>query len=213
MKRNLMFLFALAVSSCGPDLSQCMPAPGNDLIYVVSHGWHAEFGIPVEELDDSLDFLRQLYPGAQVIMFGYGKKTFITAPADTFSEYFLGPLPGPAVIQVVGLRASPLKAYSPENTVVLDLPSGGSKALSAYIWGELSKDTSGNPMEVARSTEPDGVFYASESEYNLFHTCNTWTADALARSGFPISADYVIFSNQVMNWVNTIAETQCLNLP
>jgi hypothetical protein len=64
-------------------------------------------------------------------------------------------------------------------------------------------------MIVAPSTDPDGLFYAAQSEYNLFHTCNAWTADALHEAGLPISGDNVIFSGQVMSRVDEAAESQC----
>jgi hypothetical protein len=178
-------------------------------VYVVEQGWHAEIGIPVEELGKDLAFYREVFSGARVIMFGYGKKTFFTAPPDTISEYFLGPVPGPAVIHVVGLRITPLKAYPPEDTVTLALPPGGSQALSAYIWKDLAKGASGKPIMVAPSTDPAGLFYAVESEYNPFHTCNTWTADALHAAGLPLSSENIIFSGQVMARVDETAENQC----
>jgi len=113
-------------------------------VYVVGQGWHAEIGIPVEELNEDLSFYRKVFSGARVIMFGYGKKTFFTAPPDTISEYFVGPIPGPAVIHVVGLRVTPMVAYPPEDTVTLVMPLGGAHALSAYIWNDLAKDAAGN---------------------------------------------------------------------
>jgi hypothetical protein len=200
---------ALILSACSSTSPPCVPIVKGDVIYVVEQGWHAEIGIPVEELDENLRFYRKVFSGARVIMFGYGKKTFFTAPPDTISEYFLGPVPGPAVIHVVGLRVTPVKAYPLGSTVVLTLPPGGARALSTYIWGDLAKDTAGKPMIVAPSTEPDGLFYAAESGYSLFHTCNTWTTDALHAAGLPVSGDGVIFSGQAMDRVNEVAASQC----
>jgi hypothetical protein len=178
-------------------------------VYVVGQGWHAEIGIPLEELNEDLSFYRKVFSGARVILFGYGKKTFFTASPDTISEYFLGPIPGPAVIHAVGLRVMPTMAYPPEDTVTLALPQGGAQALSAFIWNDLAKDLAGKPMVVGPSTDPEGLFYAAQSEYNLFHTCNTWTVDALHEAGLPVSSDNVIFSGQVMSRVDEAAESQC----
>jgi hypothetical protein len=179
------------------------------VVYVVGQSWHAQIGIPVEELGEDLSFYRDIFQGARVIMFGYGKKTFFTAPPETASEYILGPLPGPAVIQAVGLNVPPMEAYSPENTITLLLPPGGSRSLSAYIWNDLAKDASGKPRIVSHSTDPAGLFYAAQSRYNLLHTCNTWIADALHAAGLPISGDGVVFLGQVMTRVDEAAEDQC----
>ena len=197
------------VSACMSLPPVCKHPAAGDVVYVVGEGWHAEIGIPVNELDEGLGFFRAIFPGAHVIMFGYGKKTFITAPPDAFSEYLLGPVPGPALIQVVALNVKPTEAYPPENTVTLILPPGGRKALANYIWQDLSKDEAGRPQVAAHSNDPAGLLYAANSEYNLFHTCNTWTADALHAARLPISGDQVIFSSQVMTRVNRAAKDQC----
>lgn len=210
-KRLYLLFIAFVFSACSstvPPCSSSSPARG-DVIYAVEGGWHVGLGIPVQELDGGLAFYRNIFPGARVIMFGYGKRTFITAPPDAISEYFLGPVPGPAVIQAVGLNVMPPDAYAPEDVVTLRLPPGGARALSHYIWNDLSKDAAGKPQEVARSNDPDGLFYAAESEYSLLHTCNTWAADALHEAGFPVSGDSVIFAGQVMTQVDTVAENQC----
>ena len=211
MKHTLILLVILFSSGCSSVSSPCLPPIKGDVVYVVGRGWHAELGIPVEELSGDLAFYRKVFSGARVIMVGYGKQTFITAPPDDMSEYFLGPVPGRAVIQVVGLRVTPLEAYDPEDIIVLSLPPGGAKALSAYIGKDLAKDAFGKVEILSHSTNPDGLFYKANSEYNLLHTCNTWTADALHEAGLDISSDGVIFSDQVMGRVTRAALAQCQN--
>ncbi|MGZ4958561.1 MAG: DUF2459 domain-containing protein [Methylomonas sp.] len=210
MKRLSHVFIALTVSACSPVVRpSCPPSLTGDVVYVVGEGWHAEIGIPVEELDENMSFYREIFPGARVILFSYGKKTFFIAPASTLSEYLLGPFPGPAAIQVVGLSVTPTEAYPPENTVKLLLPPNGSQSLSAHIWKDIVKDESGKPQMIAHSTHPAGLFYAAQSEYNLFHTCNTWVANALHSAGLSVSGDNVIFSNQIMTRVTETAEEQC----
>ena len=211
MIKCLCFLcITLIFSACGSVVGLCRPTLATaDVVYVVGQGWHVEIGIPVEELDENMSFFREIFPGARTIMFGYGKKTFFIAPAETMSEFLLGPFPGAAVIQVVGLSVTPKQAYPPENTVTLFLSTNGSQSLSAYIWKDLIKDASGKPLMVARSTNPTGLFYAAESQYNLFHTCNTWAADALYNAGLPVSGENKIFSYQVMDRVAKVAGEQC----
>ena len=187
----------------------CPATRSGDVVYIVSQGWHVEIGIPVEELDENLAIYREIFPGARVIMFGYGKKTFFVAPAATMNEYMLGPVPGPAAIQVVGLSVNPIEAYSPADTVRLFLPLHGGQALSAFIWKDIVKDASGKPQMLAPSKQPNGLFYAAQSEYTLFHTCNTWVADALHDAGLAVSGDNVIFSDQVMTQVTEVVGEQC----
>ncbi len=210
MKCLCLLFITLAVSACNTVArSSCSQPLSDDVVYVVGQGWHVEIGIPVEELDENMSYYREIFPGARVIMFSYGKKTFFIAPPETVSEYLLGPFPGSALIQVVGLSVTPTVAYPPEDTVTLRLSANGSQSLSAYIWKDIVKDGSGKPQRVARSTNPIGLFYAAQSEYNLFHTCNTWAANALHNAGLSVSGNNVIFSNQVMTRVVEVAGEQC----
>ncbi|MEJ1976695.1 MAG: hypothetical protein WDN49_11875 [Acetobacteraceae bacterium] len=107
-------LAALATAACSTSMAPCpLPLAGDAPVYVVSRGWHVDVGIPADQLDGPLAVYRDVFPGARTVMFGFGKKTFITAPADTISEYLLGPVPGPAVIQVTALSVAPPDAYPP----------------------------------------------------------------------------------------------------
>ncbi len=200
----------LAVSACGSVAERCrLSSLASDVVYIVGQGWHVEIGIPVTELQDNMSFFRDIFPGARVIMFGYGKKTFFVAPPEAMNEYLLGPFPGAAAIQVVGLSVTPEEAYPTANTITLNLPANGGRSLSAYIWNDLIKDASGIPRMVALSSDPSGLFYAARSEYNLFHTCNTWVAEALHNAGLSVSDERVIFSNQVMDRAAEAAAEQC----
>lgn len=212
MKRPRLaaLLVALATASCAVPPPPCAAQPaGDDTIYVVVRGWHAEIGIPVEQLDGPLAFYRSVFPGARVLMFGYGKKTFITAPTRSLAEYIVGPFPGPAVIQVVALADTPLEAYEAGSTIRLAITPADNAALSAAIWHDLAKDPDGRPRLVSLGTRPVSVFYAARSGYNLLHTCNAWVADMLNAAGLGISGDGVVFSDQVMSRTADVAAAQC----
>jgi hypothetical protein len=203
-------LVALSAASCSATVPPCaVPLAGHGSLYVVSRGWHAEIGIPVDQLKGPLAVYHEVFPQARAVMFGFGKKTFITAPPESFSEYLLGPIPGPAAIQVTGLAVSPADAYPPESTITLSLPPGGSEAVSDFLWNELGKDRTGAPRLLSLGSNPVSVFYAARSGYSLLHTCNTWAADALHAAGLRISGDGVMFSSQVMSRSARAASGQC----
>jgi Protein of unknown function (DUF2459) len=203
-------LVALSAAACSATAPSCtVPLAGHDSLYVVSRGWHAEIGIPTDQLKGPLAVYHDVFPQARALMFGFGKKTFITAPPESFGEYLLGPVPGPAAIQVTGLAVSPADAYPPGSTITLSLPPGGSQAVSEFLWNELGKDRTGAPRLLSVGSNPVSVFYAARSGYSLFHTCNTWAADALQAAGLRISGDGVVFSGQVMARSERAAASQC----
>jgi hypothetical protein len=212
LRRPLNFLafaiMAAAVAACATVPPNCrLPAADGNIAYVVSQSWHVDIGLPADRLEGPLAIYREIFPGAKVVMFGYGKRTFMTAPPDTISEYLIGPLPGPAVIFITGLKVLPADAYSGAGTIELALPPDGARKISDFIWDDLSKDTAGKPRLVAKGDV--GLFYAANSGYNLLHTCNTWAVDALAAAGLPVSSSGVVFSGQAMGRAGNAAAGQC----
>ncbi len=206
--RKKRFLL-LTLSSCATPPPACPPPSNHPVIWVLSRGWHTQIGLSAGELSGGLTVFRQIYPGMRAIMFGYGKRTFMTARADRASEYVLGPFPGPAVIETVGLQSLPPDAYGPDGMVALALPPGGAAALSAFIWNDLARDSSGAPRLVGPGRYAGSRFYDAVSGYNLAHTCNTWIADALHAAGLPVSGDGVVFSGQAMSRAEDAAAAQC----
>ena len=180
-----------------PPACQSAPTEGTTL-YVVNRGWHTELGVPASALMGPLSIFRAIYPGARMVMFGYGKRTFMTARADRASEYLLGPFPGPAVIEAIGLRVLAPSAYGPGGILALSLPPGGAAQLSDFIWRDLVLDHTGAPLLVGPGKFAGSRFYAARSGYSLTHTCNSWVADALAAAGVPMGGGVVPFSGQVM---------------
>ena len=175
-----------------------------------SRGWHTQIGIPADRLSGGLEVFRTIYPGVRAVMFGYGKRTFMTAPTDGLSEYLLGPFPGPAVIETVGLRDLPPDSYGSDGMVELKLPPGGAARLSAFIWDDLARDRFGGPRLVGPGFYAGSRFYAAASTYDLAHTCNTWIVDALSAAGLPVRGDGVVFSGQAMARVEAEAERECV---
>jgi hypothetical protein len=199
----------LVLSACALPAAPCAPPPNANIVWVLSRGWHTQIGLTADELTGGLARFRQIYPGMRAIMFGYGKRTFMTARADRASEYLLGPFPGPAVIETVGLRALPQAAYGPDGMVALALPAGGAAALSAFIWNDIARDHTGAPRLVGPGRYEGSRFYDAVSGYNLAHTCNTWIADALHAAGLPVSGAGVVFSGQAMSRADQAAAAQC----
>ena len=65
-------------------------------------------------------------------------------------------------------------------------------------------DKEGPPRRIGAGPYPQSVFYASTGTYNLAHTCNTWTAEALRVAGLPVNAAGVVFAGQVLDQLPSI---------
>ncbi len=213
LSRAFAIAAVLAAGACSfPPPPTCpAPAPGETPVYIRSAGWHIDIGLPAAAVTGKLAVFRDVFPGAHALMFGYGKKTFLTAPPDTISEYLLGPVPGPAAIEVIGVGADPVDAYPAGEVLVYRLSPDGARALSDFIWRDIARDAAGGPRLLGPGFYPGSLFYAAVSGYSLAHTCNTWAANALHAAGLALDGDGVIFSGQVVD--RAIAAGACAAAP
>lgn len=198
-RRHLPALALLALSACAgasreKPLSPAPLPPGAGTVSLITHGWHTDVAIPAAEVSGPLARFRSLFPGARSLVFGYGKRTFMIAPAHTLGEWIIGPFPGPAAIEVSAISTDATTAYGVAHVQRLALPPGGAASLSAFLWRAFAKTPSGEPHYIAQGNFPGSLFYQAESRYGLLHTCNTWSAEALAAAGLPVRPAGIVFS-------------------
>lgn len=179
-----------------PPVCDAAEPPGA-VAWVVDHGWHTEIAMLAADISGPLTIYRDIFPGAQTIAFGFGKRTFMTAKVETLGELLIGPIPGPGAIQATGLRTTPGIAY-PGRSIEVPLPPGGAEALSAFLWRSIAPSVSGGPRLIAEGHFPGSAFYAAQRGYSLGYTCNTWVIDALQQSGAAVEPD-VIFASGALN--------------
>lgn len=200
--RRLAILLTLseALGACvapQPPQPAVRPEAAQGSVTLVTHGWHTDIALPAEEAAGPLARFRHTFPGARMLVFGYGKRTFMIAPAHTLAEWMIGPFPGPAAIEVSAISADAGTAYGVSHVMTLPLPARGADQLSAFLWLAFAKDHTGNPLLIAQGNWPGSVFYDAASRYSLGHTCNAWSAEALQAAGLPINPRSVIFAGQI----------------
>ncbi len=142
-------------------------------------------------------------------MFGFGKRTFITAKVESFAELIMGPVPGPGAIQVIGLGADPDEAYGPGQVIRLSLQPSQADRLSDFIWDQIGRTHAGQPRLVSPGLFPGSLFYASSQGYGLAYTCNTWSARALQAAGLRVDPDGIILPNGLFKQVAQLGDA-CL---
>ncbi len=203
--RLALLASASLLAGCGasPLLPDCQPgrAAGPDgVMWVVRQGWHTEVALPAQEITGPLRMFREVFPGARVLAFGFGKRTFFTARVETPAELLMGPLPGPSAVQITGLSVDPEDAYDGP-VAAIALPPGGASRLSAYLWNAIGKTQAGRPRLIAPGLFPGSLFYAGARRYGLAFTCNTFTAAAVEAAGFSVSPRDVVWAAGAMDAV------------
>jgi Protein of unknown function (DUF2459) len=76
---------------------------------------------------------------------------------------------------------------------------GGAERLSQFLWKYLAKDAKGAPHRIGAGPYSGSVFYASTGTFDLTHTCNTWTAEALRAAGLAVSSAGVVYAGQLLD--------------
>lgn len=192
--RRTFLAGAAGLAGCAalPEPRSC-PA-GDSRIRVISRSWHTEIAVPAE----SMGSFAATYRGASTLMFGFGKRNFMTAPARGLSEWLAGPFAGPGIMQVTALSVPPEEAMA-ATVFTLPLDDAGLRRLTESLWDSFRLNAGGHPVFVSQLRGSD--FYEAARGYSLDHTCNAWTAEKLAIAGFPIRSEGVVLSGEVMRQV------------
>ena len=139
------------------------------------------------------------FPTARYLVFGWGAHDYYMSPNPGIGDLLRAAASGPAVMLVIPLQISPEAFFGAANVFALPAPRDGIQRLSEFLWGHLATDDGGPPRRVGAGPYRQSVFFASTGTYNLGHTCNTWTAEALRAAGLPVNATGVVFAGQVLD--------------
>jgi uncharacterized protein (TIGR02117 family) len=179
-------------------------APPTEAIYVIAGGWHTELGLPVGAITGALAALKPDFPGARHLVFGWGAHDYYMSQSPSIGELLRAAASGPAVMLVIPLETSPEAFFGAANVFALPAPPEGTQRLSQFLWDYLAVDQRGAPRRAGEGPYPRSVFFATAGTYNLGHTCNTWTAEALHAAGLPVNAAGVVFASQVLDQLPSI---------
>lgn len=193
MRRRALLAGAAGLAGCAtlPEPRACL---ADTRIRVVARSWHTEIAVPAEAMGS----FAATYQGAAWLMFGFGKRSFMVAPAQGMAEWLVGPFPGPGIMQVTALSVPPEEAMA-ATVIALPLGDAGLRRLTESLWDSFRLNAERHPVQVGHLRGSD--FYEASSGYSLDYTCNTWTAEKLAIAGFPIRAEGVSLSGEVMRQV------------
>lgn len=186
-----------------------MPIPrGEATLYVVQRSWHTDIGMSVEAVTGPLASLRGEFPGVRYMVFGFGERTYYMAQAAGSGEMLAALLPSKSAILMTALNAPPTEAFADHTVIVLRIPQSGVDRIVNELWNELENSPNGGALRLGDGPYPGSTFYASAPIYDLFNTCNTWTAHLLRIGGVPVNPNAVLFADQVIGQVTWIASMQ-----
>jgi uncharacterized protein (TIGR02117 family) len=191
-------------SATNPVKPHTGSAPQTEVIYVISGGWHTELGLPLQAITGPLAALKPEFPSARYLVFGWGAHDYYMAQNPGIGDLLRAVASGPAVMLVIPLEISPEAFFGASNVFPLPASQDGIQSLATFLSDYLAVDKEGPLGRIGTGPFPQSVFFASTGTYNLGHTCNTWTAEALRAAGLPVTAAGVVFAGQVLDQLRPI---------
>lgn len=182
----------------GPSVTKAASGKASEQLWVLDSGWHTGLILSRAELGQPLTALLQRLPHSQYFAFGWGNRKFYIVAHPTLAMDIAALFPSRGVVLVDACEVAPRACFSSEVRLrSMSVTGDGINRLDDYLVYSLQKDAQGKFEPVAPGPDPDSEFFASGLSYDVFHTCNTWTAEALHVAGLPVSYHGVIFADQV----------------
>lgn len=193
----------LAVTGCARAVHPYYPPkPGdstNKTAYVInSYGWHTSIVLAVQDIEPSLH-LYEAAGDASYVEVGWGDESYYQATRTT-SLMGMKALfwPTDSVLHVVLLDKDPAGSFPDAQIVALELSEDGFDRLAEFIDSSFAVDEKGRLIRLGSGLYGNSYFYRAEGTFYFFRTCNTWTADVIRASGYPITAFSVVSADHVM---------------
>jgi hypothetical protein len=214
MQRGLPGYFgllgALLLAACTAAMpsrrqSPVQEPPRSQALYVVRRGWHIDVGVPSASLPPSLGAISRELPGSSYMLFGFGDRHYLLNHDRGSSGAAAALWPGPGLILVTGLRASPAAAFGEDHVVELDVTAAGLHTALDYLERSLVRED--NLLRaVAPGPYGGSAYFSARQRYSVAFTCNTWAAEMLAAAALPVHSTGVILAGQLWQQVRRLKD-------
>lgn len=160
-------------------------------------GWHTGLALTRRALGVRLRALLDVPREARSVVFGWGDLRWYAEDRTGVLNALRALLPSRSVLWVAACRHRPEGCLGPGTRWrILPLTPRGLRALDRFLVRTLARSPDGRSRRVGAGT-PWGEFLRARAPYDAFHTCNTWTAEALRAAGLPVASWDVLFAVQL----------------
>lgn len=207
--KTLALLAALALAGCStlPERKVAGRSEADTgpriVIYVIKRRWHTDIGFNAADVPLPLAAVRSKFPAAHYLLFGFGDRHYLMNKGRSTAGLLGAVWPGPGVVLVTGLTATPEEAFGNDGVIRLTVSTDQARRLEEFVWKTLAS-ADGIPAALRAGPYDGSYYYASTLGYSGLNTCNTWTAEALKVAGLPVKSFGVELSGQVWHQVRKI---------
>lgn len=168
-------------------------------IYLANHGWHTGLVIPAERIQSSMPDLRDRFGAVPYLEFGWGDEGFYQANEVTTGLTLRALFWSSGSVLHIAAVPSNVAAHFPGSEVMeLCLTDSELRSLIEFVVSSFSKTPQGTVSRLKKGLYGDSQFYGGVGTYQVFNTCNKWTAKALASGGMDISPAFKLTASSVM---------------
>ncbi|WP_373001532.1 DUF2459 domain-containing protein [Sulfurimonas sp.] len=212
--KSLTLLSLLLLTACAKPVSSFYPPDfsrtDNKTIYVVNDRWHTGIIVFKKDLDPYIRLFDDI-PNRKYLEIGWGDEVYYRAKEKTlwmgFRALFL---PTGSIIHVASFQQDPASYFSNSELIKLKLSEQGFIRLAEFISKSFALNEKKELVRLGKGIYGTSRFYRANGTFHIFNNCNTWSADAIYSSGFPISrytfsAESLleqVKKNQVINGTN-----------
>lgn len=182
---RILALLAFLAAGCAATGPNPGPAPDGPALYVAGHGMHTGLIVRAADLPPRALPAQRDFPRAEYLELGWGDREYYRA--EDFSVWLgLRALlwPTESAVHVVAFSGPIERAFPSSEIVRLRVSRHGFDRMVAFIAATFREDA----IRLGPGQrENSSAFYASERDFHLFETCNTWVARALREAGVEVS--------------------------
>jgi len=171
--------------------------PPEHSVHVVRHGWHT--GIVVDRAALAATGLVPEvgdFAAARSLEFGWGDRTFYTAPAPTVPMALRAALVPTAAVLHVAPAAPPDGGGASPAAVEIAVSDAGFRRLAAALSAAFDRPPDDRAEPLAPRTSAGGRFYPARGTFHVFNTCNTWVVRTLAAAGLDVAPGGVLTAGE-----------------
>lgn len=191
----------------GPALrAQGAPVPAHHpyTLGIVREGWHTAIVLPARQLTGPLASIRHMVPQAPFIGIGWGNRRYYRERHPSVLTGLRALFPSRSVLHVTARSRREIDVLSRTRHLYwIGVAAPRWHRLQSFLLQSFTRGPRGAFVIVGPRTR-HGNFFASSKTYDVWHTCNTWTAEALQMVGFHEQAP-VLFAEQVTADLNPFA--------
>jgi len=187
----LQSLILIALGACAaplPDPAEPQGSGPGVAVYLVAHDKHSGIAVRRADIPAGLWPESRDFPQAEYLEVGWGDRDYYMGRDQGFWGTLRAALgsDNPSVLHVASVRG-PLPENFPASEIIeVELSRDGFERLVRYIHDAY--DRAGAPVvaPLGPGLYGDSRFYPAWESFNLFRTCNVWTARGLRGAGLPV---------------------------